>query len=79
MFGVCAEAPGEEGCYECLGCLGCYVVVEVLGKGGQHNGKKEGGERTSQRDRTSSLLIVSAYFMMSRCPEEVGEKCVPDE
>ena len=27
--------------------------------------KREGGERTSHRDRASSLLIVSAYFMMS--------------
>ena len=37
------------------------------------------GERTSQRDRAFSLLIVSACFMMSGCPEEVGKKCVPDE
>jgi hypothetical protein len=32
-----------------------------------------GGERTSQRDRASSSLIVSAYFMVSGCPKEVGK------
>ena len=42
--------------------------------------KRGGGERTSHRDRASSLLIVSAYFMMSGwvCRGN-GKKCVPDE
>ena len=43
---MCADAPVEEGCYECLGCLCCYGVVEVLGKGGLAEWmeeKREGG------------------------------------
>ena len=75
VFGVCADAPVEEGCCECLlfgllrGCGGPWkggVSIMEKKRGG-------GGERTSQRDRASLLHIVSAYFMVSECPEEVGK------
>ena len=57
-------------------CLGLLRGCGGPWKGGVSIMEKKrggGGERTSQRDRASLLHIVSAYFMVSECPEEVGK------
>ena len=54
--------------------LGLFGLLPGCGgprKGSQHNEGKEREERTSQRDRASSSLIVSAYLIGSGCPEDV--------
>ena len=55
-----------------LGLFGSLPGCGGPRKGSQHNEGKEREERTSQRDRVSSSLIVSAYFMVSGCPKDVG-------